>query len=356
MMTMGTYLRRHYAKQGLLPARGCPGDSDYFVWSDNADQRTRASGDALVAGLYLGCSASARHAPVGTDDSLFGSIKHGLCAIDPESAKAAILARAGGSLDALGPSYERARNALQQVLFPAASQTECMGNVEAKCFLFSGRNTLRTNGDAVRLEGPLGIASTITESILLESAEGLSPDKVGWGRVTEEKLAAIMPLHDLYADLTRKTPYIASRNGALLARQIVDVIEGSENLSFSDAAPVPRSARFIAFVGHDTNLSNIASLLDVDWELPDQPDKTAPDTALAFEVWRNSEGSRYVRLVIHSQTLAQLRGTKASPGTEKRAQSTSVTIPGCTDRPDGLCTLNIVANRLAKAIEPSCLQ
>lgn len=357
VIRMGTYLRRRYAAEGLFPIRGCPPDTALFVWADNADQRTRASGDALVAGLAPGCPLISHHAPAGPNDPLFGSVPHGSCTIDPDQAKAAVLARAGGSLDALGPTYERARATLQHVLFPDVVPSDCVATGEAKCFLLASRNSLRVTGDSLRLEGPLAASATISESILLEYAEGFAPDKIGWGRAaTTEALAAIIPLHDLYADLMRRTPYLASRHGALLAKQIADAIANRGQPGDVREAPVPTSARFVAFVGHDTNLSNIAGLLDIDWTLPGQPDKTAPDTALAFEIWRKPHSEeRYVRLVVHYQTLTQLRATAGRKPADRAAESITVSIPGCTDGPDGLCRLNAVADRLTKAIEPGCL-
>lgn len=349
---MGASLRRLYTRAGLFPKHGCPQESAVFVWADNADQRTRASGAALVAGLAPGCDLTARHAPAGANDPLFGSIRHGRCAIDPEQAKAAVLAQAGGNLDQLGPAYERARGALQQVLFPNVAPSDCAPDGGAKCVLATGHNSLRATDDSIRLEGPLAIGSTISESILLEYAEGFSTDKIGWGRAASaEALAAIMPLHNLYAKLMRRTPYIASRHSALLARQIVDAITGKATPDAAHAAPVPETARFVVFVGHDTNLSNIAGLMDIDWTLSGQPDKTAPDTALAFEVWREPPtGERYVRLVVHYQTLAQLRHS-----TGGLAESMPVSISDCGDGPEGLCRLDRTADRLAKKIEPGCL-
>jgi 4-phytase/acid phosphatase len=352
---MGFYLRRRYSAQGLLAPQGCPPESRLFVWADNSDQRTLASGQAFASGLAPGCGLSPHSAPTGTPDPLFGSDRRDRCSFDPEQAKAAILARAGGNLDKLNPAYEQSRIALQNVLFSAATETICPAGQDAKCLLMSGRNTLLSTDHSVKLDGPLAIGATISESLLLEYAEGFAPRNVGWGRATAKTLDAIMPLHDLYADLMRRTPYLASRHGALLAKQIVDLLEEAQP-NFAEEAPVPGSAKVILFVGHDTNLSNIASLLGIDWTLPGQPDKTAPDTTLAFEIWRDRHSNdRFVRLVIHYQTLAQLRRLKGTHHQSRLAESITVAIPGCVDTPKGLCRLKALTDRLAKAIEPSCL-
>jgi 4-phytase/acid phosphatase len=247
---------------------------------------------------------------------------------------------------------------VQTLLFPTLSDAECAQNTEGKCVAMVGPNRLRVAGDTVKLEGPLAVGATIAENILLEYAEGLAPADVGWGRAaTPEAVAAMMPLHDLYADLMRRTRYFASRHGALLARTIVDTLTDSPETGVAGTPPIPRSAQFVAFIGHDTNLSNIAGLLDVDWALPGQPDKTAPDTVMAFEIWqRPADHQRFVRLVIHYQTLAQLRDAGSASADSRQAETLPVPVPGCSDGPDGLCRLESVANRLAHAIEPSCLR
>ncbi|PKU24578.1 histidine-type phosphatase [Telmatospirillum siberiense] len=344
---MGAYLRQRYAAAGLLPARGCPDRRSLLFRADSADQRTRASGDALAGGAAPGCGLSAEHAPAGTEDPLFSSNRRQLCAIDAERAKAEILARSGGDLDRPGPDYDKARQALQQVLFPDATQASCTGQDGAKCFMVTAANSLRATNGNIRMEGPLAIGATISESILLEYAEGFPAGAVGWGRAASpEILAAIMPLHDLYADLMRRTPHIASRHSALLVRRIADLL-----------AETPRAGqpRMATFVGHDTNLSNLAGLLDVDWTLPDQPDKTAPDTAMAFEVWRDgAKGERYVRLVVHYQTLEELRHRTDDLHAGRLAESLIIPVAGC-DGPQGLCRLSAFTNRLTGRIDPGCL-
>jgi len=207
------------------------------------------------------------------------------------------------------------------------------------------------------------VASSLSENLLLEYVEGLPLAEVGWGRVSPATLAAIMPLHDRYADLTRRAPDIAARNGAPLARQILvaidngasgAAIDNGASAAVTDAAPIPPAARFVALLGHDTNLSNIGGMLGIDWALPDQPDKTAPDTALAFELWRDPvDGSRYVRVVVHYQTLEQLRQLAALDA-DHPAPRVAVAIAGCGDPATGLCPLPRFHAMLEDAMPRAC--
>ncbi|EGX99855.1 phosphoanhydride phosphorylase [Nitrospirillum viridazoti Y2] len=160
-------------------------------------------------------------------------------------------------------------------------------------------------------------------------------------------------MHDHQADLTRRTPYIASHNGALLARQIVAGVTG-EAVGAPLApplAPVPAGARLISILGHDTNLSNVAGLLGLDWTLPGQPDKTAPDTTLAFEVSRDTAtGKRYVRVTLYYQTLEDLRQAAALTPAHP-AGKVDLPLPACGgDR----CTVEDFATLVRKAVPAAC--
>src|SRR5262245_24782841 len=56
---LGSYIRVRYAEDRLWPARGCSANAAY-VWADNADQRTRASGQALLEGMFPDCGFKAQ--------------------------------------------------------------------------------------------------------------------------------------------------------------------------------------------------------------------------------------------------------------------------------------------------------
>lgn len=351
---MGAFLKARYAGRELIPATGCPAPDSVFVWADSGDQRTRESGRALLTGMFPGCGLSAHHRVAGTDDPLFDPWAGGYCRVDGEKARQAILARA--DLDNLGPDYERAHERLRQVLRPGTT-----GSATAD----DRRQQIRSSGDEIRLTGPLASDSSIAENLLLEYSEGFPMSKVGWGRLAAGDLADVMVLHNLYADLARKTPYIASHRGAPLAGQILDATglrrgaataEKPGNISVQPVqVPVPDGARFILFMGHDTNLSNVSGLLGLDWALEGQPDHTAPGTALVFEIWRNpASGDRGVRALVFSQTLEQTRAA-AVLGDANPPASAELRIPGCASDGDGLCRLADFQRIVRDAVPADCL-
>jgi 4-phytase / acid phosphatase len=346
---MGAWLRRAYAAHGLWSAAGCPAPDTVFVWADGADQRTRASGQALLDGAFPGCGLTASHGPEGQTDPLFDAVSSGACPIDAEAARAAVLARVNGDLDHPGPGYEAAKAALAAVLDPAVAGKPCAG-VQGACFL-SGRNSLRAQDGELRMDGPLSISSTLAESLLLEYAEAMPASAVGWGRAgSPEAIAALMPLHELSADLMRRTPYLADHNGALMARAVADAVDGRANLPGQGQA----GGRLVAIAGHDTNLSNLAGVLGVDWTLPGQPDKTPPDAVMAFEVWRDpASGARFVKVALIYQSLEQLRAATPLDAAHP-AGRVDLPLPGCADGPDGACPADRFRSRIEAAVPADC--
>lgn len=330
---MASYIRARYARLGLLPSAGCPAPGRLYVWADSSDQRTRASGAIMAAGLAPGCSVAAHHA-TSRHDPLFHA--EGICPLDARAARAQILTRVHGNLNALGPRYERARSALQSVLWPDAR--DCSGSSSARCVMLDGHNRLTVAHGKLKLTGPLKVGAALSENLLLEYADGLPNEEVGWGRAASiRRLQRILPLHVRYADLMRHTPAIAASGGTPLTRLMLLFLEQRPAADASTAAArVPAAARLVILAGHDTNLSNVGSVLGLDWTLPGEPDSTAPDTALAIELWRNvRNGHQYVRAVVFYQTLAELRAeTMGAPpepdGHGTAAHALPLAFPGCT--------------------------
>lgn len=335
---MGGALHRLYIKDGLLAAGDCP--AGLFVWSDSGDQRTRASGDALQRGM--GCKKPSDHLEAGTTDPVFsGNAK--ICRPDPANAKNAIETWLNLDLAGNRAAYEKGRNVLQSVLTPNG----CGRPGQRECVVGEGEHTVSVNNGEARLEGPLSTASSLSENLLLEFSEGMPLQDVGWGKGAAA-LNDVLVLHNLYADVTRRNLVFAARRGSPLAQQIVDLLN-SRPSTFQGAAPVPGDAKLIVFLGHDTNLSNMSGLIGTPWSLPGQPDATAPDTGLAFELWRAADGTRSVKVKVLYQTPEDTRAlTKLEVPREQ-----PLALTRC---PGGICSVLELTKRMEKNIAPDCLK
>ena len=293
---MADYLRGVYTAAGALTnACVAPGAPD--VWADVADHRTRQSGDIFADHLAPGCKLSARHAADGTADPLFDATKSNACPIGLFTAGRALLAATRGENGLLRPEDRHALEVLQGILAPDA----CKEDGKGICLV--------PDADASRVTAAtqLALGAMVAEGLYLQYAQGFPPADVGWGKAANpETIAAIIPAHERGIDLRRRTAVLAARRGALMARTILALLEGH---SLPEGAPgLSPDATVVMLAGHDSNLLYMGALMGLDWQLPDQPSVTAPDTTLAFEVWRDAAtGQRIVRVVVYAQTLEQLR-------------------------------------------------
>jgi 4-phytase/acid phosphatase len=333
---MGATLRRAYVAGGLIPARGCPAASVAAVWADQADQRTRVSGQTLAKSLAPGCGLEAAWAS-GADPVFFGA-DAGACHIDPDEARKAVLAQAGpGGL--VSPAARGGMDRLQAVLAPKA----CDGG---KGYCFKGDDSWT----GARPTGPLFTSASLAEDLLLEYAEDMPASQVGWGRAPPKTIAETLAAHERVSELGWRTPYVAARRGGPMARVMLDFLEGTP-IKGADGLAVPPGTRILALAGHDANVAFIGAVLGLDWTLPDEPDSTAPATTLALELWSDpASGRKYVRPVVYYETLDQLR--TLSPGLARRL---TLRFPDCASGPLDACPLATVKRRVEALVPPDCL-
>jgi len=151
------------------------------------------------------------------------------------------------------------------------------------------------------------------------------------------------------------TPYIAKRHGSMLLRAVLETLQGGP-FSGTKSGPMPPAAtKFVAFVGHDTNVANLATLLGTEWPASEElPDKTAPGGALAFEL-RDDNGKRYVVAYYLAQTLDQLR-KKTPIDLLTPPYIVALPLPCATGSRGNVCELAQFRQLVHGALEPACLK
>ena len=266
------------------------------IWADGADQRTRETARNLAMGLAPDAPPAFGAVADGTHDPLFSGPGADVCPPDPGAVEA--------SIKGLGPIVTPETADGLKVLQRIASPNGCSGG-GGPCL--SGETTLGvTAKGAPKLDGPLATGAAISENLLLEYENGLPAEQVGWGRMSRADLDAAMATHRRVSDLERASPTIAARRGSTMGRFILAALS-------EDAVAVPggpqlkASDRMVVLAGHDTNLANMGGVFALSWAFPDQPDVTAPGTAIAFERWRDDDGKRFVRVRIFYTTPDQVR-------------------------------------------------
>jgi len=311
--TLGQYYASTYKKT-------FGGDFSVFLWAD-VDQRTQATGAELANGLKLGGLPNVEieslppHAQV---DPLFHPFK-AKCG-NPDIIE---LNRARYHIETNAPGWwnenHDATNALVKVL-------DCPANPRCKaiftlpnvvCACDSPDAKCQTNSETYNCDGPiywkgpLTYGSGATEGFLLEYANGMAP---GWkNNVSLATLKTMLPLHDLYFAKTDRQWYVAKLEGSNLLREIRDTVSGTPGCQHA-----PSAAKFVGLVGHDTNIANVAALLDVHWKFDGTSlagipnDDLLPAGALVFELWRDSSQRQYVRILYIAQSLEEMRSN--APG------------------------------------------
>jgi 4-phytase/acid phosphatase len=292
---MGAYYRSWLSHERLLDPQTCRDANRITIYADK-DQRTVETGRALAETLLPGCGLKTASQPGGNSDPLFS----GTFTADPERSQQAVRER----LDPQLLLHHRADfEALQAILGPAKSKVISPG------------------ADVVK--GPFATGSTLSEDLLLEYTNGMP--NPGWGRLTRENLQQVLAIHIAYADLMRRTPYLAQRGSNLLATIVHSVEQAASGRPVNGSLGRVGDA-LLVIAGHDTNLSNLSGLLGLSWSLPGyQPDDTPPGSALIFSLWQEPGGGPIVRMRFVAQTPDQMRNLESGP-----PESQEVFLPGCS--------------------------
>ena len=337
---LGRFDRESLAARGFLPREGCPKAAVVVVWSDT-DQRTIATGDALLNGMFPGCGLRNGHLAKGTKDPLFNPYKDGV-AVDPAAARAAILAHIG-SLERLrqrnGPAFDR----LQQVLGCCAPAVCEAAGLPAGCRMaeLPGDIAPPEPGDGrPDLTGVFDYAPSAAQTLMLEYAEGKK--QVGWGRVSVADLELIGTLHAMKGDLLQRPALLGAHGATRLARRMLDALERADG------------PKLTVLVGHDTNIGDLSGLLDFDFQVTGYAaDTPPPGSAVGFELLSDRAGARYVRVVYRSQTLQQMRELSRLDAVHPAFRQV-LAIPGCAMPDDATrCSLDTFVRLVRSRLVPA---
>lgn len=316
MQLFGSYYREWLVKEHVLASQGCGDLPGVYVWADT-DQRTLETGRALAESLLPGCGLTVHSRGAGEKDPIFS----GVADPDPELAEKSVRDRLGTDPQKLLADHRAALDTLQTILTGGGAAPKRL--IEAP-----GEIGIERQGKAIELKGPFAVASTLSEDLLLEYTNGMRGSDLGWGRLTSENLFKVMELHSVYADLMRRTPYLARvRSSNLLAHVLASMEQAASGKPVAGALGEP-TTKVLILAGHDTNLSNLSGMLGLTWALPGyQPDDTPPGGALIFSLWSEAGATR-VRAEYTAQSLDQMHDA-ARLTLKDPPESASVSMPGC---------------------------
>ena len=349
MKLFGAYDRAQLGSEGLVLPQGCGGANEITFYADS-DQRTRETGKALAEGLLPGCSVAVTALPEGTNDPLFHPDPKVLATADPSLAAAAIAGRIGNDPLNVTEAYKPQLSAMDK-LFETCGSPSPAPHKRTSLLDIPASLTPGKGDHLAELRGPLNTASSLAENLLLEYTQGMSAANVGWGCIDGQGVRSLIDLHTAASDLTLRTPMIARLQASnLVDHVLLSMQQATLNKEISGAIARPTD-RALFLIGHDTNLTTIAGLLNLNWIADGRRDDTPPGGALIFELWKNRKSGEYsVRTYFTVQTLEQMRSsselTLSAP-----PQRVSVFLPGCS-RNDLSCNWTEFEKTMHAAIDP----
>jgi 4-phytase / acid phosphatase len=331
MTLFGGYYRAEFAERGLLSDTGCADEQNVYIRADT-DERTLETARGLADGMLPGCKTEVHSLGVGVHDELFHLLGKS-SELDSQTALSALSGRIGDDPAALATAYQMPLEAMQKLLAscaqaPCAAATKTVLGVQASLTPAAGDHL-------VELKGPLSTAATFAENLQLEYLEGMPDSQVGWGSIDKQSMISLMALHAVSSDLVQRTPTIARAQAENLLSQITHTLDQAEEHKPIPAAIGTPKNKIVILVGHDTNISNVAALLDAHWLVNGyQRDDAAPGGALVFELWQRSGRPDALRVYYTVQTLEQMRNT--SPLSLQAPPAKAVIfLPGCSKAEDG---------------------
>ena len=325
---LGAWDVAHWRERGLLASEGCPAAGE-VEFAASFKPRTQDTARALAAGMWPGCAVEVAFPATVEADVAFHPLEAGVMPIDADEALRAVQAMAppGGmeaELQARAPLFAL----LNQALGCQAGQACDISRMAP--------GIVRVEGDRPDVGDPFGLASTISQTFLLEYLEGKPMEEVAWGRLTPEQIGELLELNTLKFRYEGRAPYVAARAASPLASRMLAAMEDGPALT--------------VLVGHDTNISDLGGLLDLHWTVPGYPrDNPPPGGALGFEVLSDAKGQQFVRAFYRSQTMPQVRELQVLDDSNPPALE-YLPIPGC-DEPCSLETFGkLVRGRLVEPL------
>jgi 4-phytase/acid phosphatase len=317
MQRLGAYYRKRWA--ALFEPDACPNRT--FFWADR-DERTLMTARSLVGGLAGGaCDLRVRETTEATDP-VFHPCK-------PPAAE--------------NPPVLKEQVGLVQAVVDCCSEKLCEQIERTSCQLQDLMDDKKTYDQAYDFIQSFG------EILLFEYAQAFEGNDFAFGKIAPAQKGEWMKLLAIHADLFNKK----QRNGGVALLQGANLLYHMAYAIKNGAPLIPPSAdgatpvNFVVYVGHDTNIANVAGLLGLQWPAGDYPaNDVAPGAALAFEVRRSApnESNEYVHPVMLAQPPDSLRGD----GSEIR--SVPLAISGCNG-PNGSCAMSDFVRIVKNAIK-----
>ncbi len=297
---MGQYFRKWAVDAGLFPENYSPTADDLNVIA-NSMQRCIATAQYFSSGFMPvgGVTVNHRYTP-SKMDPLFNPQ---LTKVSPEFVETAMkqISDMGGKKGIVGinekirPDYELMIDVLDVNDSPMAKEKDpyldAFGNYNTEIVLEKFKEPAMKPGSALK---ELNSAS---DALILQYYEQPDSVKAAFGhKLTRKDWERLAHVKDTYQDVLFTAPIVATNVAYPLIQYIYDELRSPDR-------------KFTFLVGHDSNLSSVATALGIDeYELPDAIEKKTPiGSKIVVEKFVGPDGKEYGDINIVYQSVNQLK-------------------------------------------------
>ncbi|MBF7684609.1 histidine-type phosphatase [Acinetobacter sp. B10A] len=293
MLNQAQYQMSIWQQQGLplLSNQPCSlQQNQLFIWAA-PDERTQKTAQAFAEGINPHCRFNVNVSQY-KQDPLFDAVKMQSTTPSFEAIQQQFKAKII-SQDKIQTRYKTINQAFKQAV---CTSDHCQ-------FLDEPWELKLTHKGQPKLSGPANEGANIGETIRLQYSENFSLDQIAFGHVRDvSDVKSLMQLHQAkYIYLNEIMPY-AQMGGSILYQQILNALSTPQTND-------PLSRPLVIFVGHDTNISQIKTLLGFHWQLPQYlADDIPPGGSLTFSKYKELKTQQYfVKIDFSARTLDQWR-------------------------------------------------
>jgi 4-phytase/acid phosphatase len=314
---LGSYFHDYLLHEGLLTG-DASSDLARSYFRANTIQRSYLTAAKFGEALIPGAIIPVHTYPMNTPDLVFDPLLATVATVDPERALTEVRGVFGDGTN-LASAYSGELSLISQVLYPPGTQptnNAPQGSVDPTTLPISFT-------DSAPLPGPLppyytgnvinmgGLKTMVAaaDPFVMQYADGLATNDVGWGRLTLDALSRQTRLATLQIEIAMRQPYLARVQSSSAASHILRSMNQAISGAVFDGAFGGPQSQILVLVSSDFYVAGLAGLLDAHWLLPGyQPDFCAPGGALVFELRQvRATGEYLVRVFYTAQTFDQLR-------------------------------------------------
>jgi 4-phytase/acid phosphatase len=336
---LGAWEGKWLAWRGVLAAPACPREGEIFAWSSRALQRTTDTGIAFLDGMFPRCGVKVGKASGAGPDPLFMASETDVGRLDLAAGKAAILAAAGGNFDVPKARLAELHGDLQRVM--ECCKVDICEKLAGKsaCELkdLDWRIVPSSGGRNLSISGPMALAATVSQIFLLEYAQGFPPDKVAWGlAATKDDVLRFSEMRKIKYEYFERVPYIARHGASNILAQLTQSLVQGTGVEAGLKVAGPPDAKYVLYVGSDTQIAEIGAILDVHWQPRSYlADETPPTGGLVFERLVDPvTNARSVRVSFITPTLDQIRDASTLDDNNP-PEVLPLTVPDCASAMQG---------------------